>query len=88
MWIIKSGGDNWVEPLTHLAVASKIQEHFEMRNGPDEVGDVIRLGGLERSAPSVPVTASSFVDFVGRLPLVALGSQDKRLCRIFPRSTM
>lgn len=61
-----------MEPLTHLAIAPKIQEHFEMREGPDEVGDVIGLGGLERSAPGVPVTTSSFAGFVGRFPFVSL----------------
>ena len=74
-----------VESLTHLAIAPKIQEHFEMREGPGEVGNVIRLGGLEWSTPRVPVAASAFVAITSRFPFVSLWSPDKQSCHIFAK---
>lgn len=56
-----------------------------MRKGPDEVGNVIRLGGLEGSTPRIPVAASAFVVFASRFPFVFLRSPDKRLCHIFAK---
>lgn len=61
-----------MESLTHLAVAPEIQEHSEMREGPGEVCNVIRLGGLERSAPRIPDTTSAFVTGASRFPFVSL----------------
>jgi hypothetical protein len=63
------GGD---KPRTHLAVAPEVQEHLEMREGRDEVGDVVRLGGLERSTPRIPVSANFCVAVPGWFPFVSL----------------
>jgi len=74
------------EPPTHLAVTPNIQERPETREGPDEVGDVVRLGSLERSTPCVPVVASSFVAIGGRFPFVSLLSPDKPLRHGFAKA--
>jgi len=57
---------------THLAVAPKVQEHIEMREGPDKVCNIIRLGGLERSTPRVQLIASPPDAPVGGFPFVFL----------------
>lgn len=43
-----------------------------MREGPNEVGNVVGLRGLERSAPRIPVIANFVIAFVGWFPLVSL----------------
>ena len=74
--------------LTHLTIAPKIQEDFEMRKGPDEVGEVVGLGGLERSAPRIPVIAKFFVAFVSFSPFVTLLSEGKSVSRVLAQAVM
>lgn len=61
-----------MEPLTHLTIAPKIQVDLETRKGPNKVGNVVGLGGLEWSAPCIPVITNLVIAFVGRFPLVPL----------------
>lgn len=74
-------------PLTHLTIAPKIQENFEMGESPNEVGNVIRLRGLERSAPGIPAIANFVVPPADRFPFVSLRSTSKRLSRVIPEAT-
>ena len=60
------------ESRTHLAVALKVQEHPEVRQGPDKVGNIIRLRGLERPATRIPFIANFRVAFAGWFPFVFL----------------
>ena len=67
------------EPRTHLAIALKVQEDPEVGQGPDKVGDVICLGGLERSTSRIPVIASSLIGLAARFPFVPLQLSNKWL---------
>lgn len=60
------------EARTHLTVALEVQEHSEVGQGPDKVGNVIRLGGLERSISREPTITHFVLGFAGRFPFVSL----------------